>query len=111
HLLLVFISFLCFFGGLAGRNGRWFGGAVLLFFALALGATAVNVIGERAGPIPGTYPNMVYISPYHLSDQPGFRGASAAIGIGPSLAVYLGCIIAIAGVLHLVYMKTHPRDA
>ena len=111
HLLLVFISFLCFFGGLAGRNGRWFGGAVLLFFALALGATAVNVIGERAGTIPGTYPNMFYISPYHLSDQPGFRGASAVIGIGPSLAVYLGCIIAIAGVLHLVYMKTHPRDA
>ena len=110
HLLLVFISFLCFFGGLAGRRGRDFGATVVLFFALALGATVVNVIGERLGTIPGTYPNMFYISPYHLSDQPGFRGASEAIGIVPSLAVYLGCIVGIAGVLQLIYMKTHPRD-
>ena len=106
HLLLVFISFVCFFGRLAGDRARDFGGAVLLFLGLAGVATAVNVIGEHAGTILGTYPNMFYISPYHLSDQPGFHGASQVIGIWPAIAVYLAGIVGIAAVLHGIYAKT-----
>lgn len=99
HGILIFISLLIIFSGMAGRTRADFLRATALFFGLAGIATAINVVGYHVGTIPGTYPDMFYITPYVATTQPVARDVAAAFGIPAANVVYLLAIVLAAWIV------------
>ena len=100
HAVLLLMSLLSIANGLWRPSFRSFLRATALFFGFALLATGINLLGEKLNQIPGTYPNMFYITPYHHNTQPVFQDVSARYGITAGNLFYLTAIVLLSGVIH-----------
>jgi hypothetical protein len=106
HGTLIFIALLVIFSGMYGKKLRDFAGATILFAALAGIAEIINAAGWHLGTIPGTYPDMFYITPYVATTQPVVRNIAAAFGIPAANAVYLLCVALLSLLLFAVIRRT-----
>ena len=105
HLLLVFLSLTVIFSGLGDFSVCGFLDAVLLFFGLAFIATLINVFGWYHPSLPGSYPDMFYITPFVMTTQPVVRAVAEAVGIVPANILYLLSISLFAGLLCLAVRR------
>ncbi len=99
HLVLLFLAMTVIFSGMADFSPRGFFCASLLFFGLALIATAINIFGWRHPSLPGSYPDMFYITPYVMTTQPVVRAVAETIGIIPADILYLLSISLFSGLI------------
>lgn len=109
HIVMLVLAMWIFGRGLSGETWRDFGHATLLFGILAGIAECINVLLHGYGDC-----DMFYITPYHLSSQPFFRSVDAALGRPLGIAVYLGCIVFGAWIMHLLsrmVWKTRRMEA
>ena len=97
HLILLFLSVLCFLR----REKSPFMPAVRTFLGLSFIAALINYFGDRHISIPNDYPDMFYISCTHYTGQPVFSTLQHLLGIPAGKAVYLCAIIAVAWILHV----------
>ena len=105
HLLLVFLSLTVIFSGLGDFSVCGFLDAVLLFFGLAFIATLINVFGWYHPSLPGSYPDMFYITPFVMTTQPVVRAVAEAVGIVPANILYLLSISLFAGLICLAVRR------
>ena len=105
HLLLVFLSLTVIFSGLGDFSVCGFLDAVLLFFGLAFIATLINVFGWYHPSLPGSYPDMFYITPFVMTTQPVVRSVAEAVGIVPANILYLLSISLFAGLICLAVRR------
>ena len=106
HAILLFMSLISITTGLWEPSRKAFFRATRLFLFLALAAAGINMVGERHTFIPGTYPNMFYITPYHYNTQPVFQDISSRYGIMAGNMVYLAAVILGAAIFHLLWGVT-----
>lgn len=99
HGMLIFISSVIIANRMYGETHRDFADASVLFLILAGIAEIINVVGWHLGTIPGTYPDMFYITPYVASTQPVARDVAASFGIPAAIVVYLVCVILLSAIL------------
>ena len=67
--------------------------AVWMFLGMALAAEVINVVSFQLIQDTGRSANMFNITPYYPSTQPVFHEIALAVGIGPEIVIYLGCIV------------------
>ncbi|MCR5794729.1 MAG: YwaF family protein [Solobacterium sp.] len=89
HGIMLVIAFTLLFGHMVRFENRNFVQAFLLFLFLAGIAECINIYGYHHTVIPGTYPNMFYITPYYKNTQPVFRRVADTCGILPADILYL----------------------
>lgn len=89
HGAMLMIAFVLLFGHMVCFENKAFLKAFLLFLFLACIAECINVYGYHHTVIPGTYPNMFYITPYYGNTQPVFRNIAESCGIMPANIIYL----------------------
>ena len=119
HGILLFISIMIGLSGMADLTLKGFLKSAAFFLVLCALAIAINVIAEpiaAANPIEPaaglttgagsgviSYPNMFYLSPYHTSNQPFVDIVENTYGRLPAMAAYVAAIIALAGVVDLIF--------
>jgi hypothetical protein len=106
HAALIFIALLVIFSGMYGKTHRDFADATALFALLAAIAEIINVAGWHLGTIPGTYPDMFYITPYVATTQPVVRDIAAIFGIPAANVVYLICVALLSLLLFEIIRRT-----
>ena len=113
HGVLLLISIVAGASGMADLTLKGYLRSVWLFLGLAAAAVGINVIGERmsAGSALSSYPNMFYLSPFHLSNQPFVDIVEKSLGRLPAMAVYTAAIIVIAGVIDFIFRAISRRTA
>lgn len=105
HGILMFISLLVIFSGLADLSLAGFGRATILFLLLSTAAIILNIIAEpfaasaHALGAAHSYPNMFYMNPYHISTQPLIGSVQNILGIPAGISVYIAAIIILSGIL------------
>ena len=105
HGVLLMISIVAGASGMADLTLKGYIRSVFLFLGLSAAAVGINVIGERisAESILRSYPNMFYLSPYHMSDQPFVDIAEKSLGRLPAMGLYVLAIILLAGVTDFIF--------
>ena len=88
HGMMLVIAFTLLSGHMVRFENRNFAQAFLLFLFLACIAECINIYGFHHTVIPGTYPNMFYITPYYKNTQPVFRLIADTWGIIPADIFY-----------------------
>ena len=73
--------------------------------ALAFVATLINVFGWYHPSLPGSYPDMFYITPFVMTTQPVVRSVAEAVGIVPANILYLLSISLFAGLICLAVRR------
>ena len=113
HGVLLLISIVAGASGMADLTLKGYLRSVWLFLGLAAAAVGINVIGERmsAGNALSSYPNMFYLSPFHLSNQPFVDIVEKSLGRLPAMAVYTAAIIVVAGVIDFIFRAISRRTA
>lgn len=110
HLVLVFLSLTVIFSSanfrpMADFSRRGFFRATLLFWGLAAIATIINIWGWHHPSLPGSYPDMFYITPYVMTTQPVVRTVAEHIGIIPANMLYLLSISFFSGLICLAVRR------
>jgi hypothetical protein len=112
HGILLFICLTVVFSGMADLSLRGFGRATALFIVLCLVAVVINVLTEpimasaySQGLVPNQYAAMFYLNPFHLSPQPIVGTVQKSAGIPLGLALYVISIIAVSGLLDLLFRR------
>ena len=106
HGMLFFISLLIGISGMADLTVKGYFKSVGLFLALAVIAILINIIAEpmaRSSLVTGSYPNMFYLSPFHMSNQPFVESVELAYGRPVAMAAYTAAIIVLAGVSDFLF--------
>ncbi|MBQ6735410.1 MAG: YwaF family protein [Lachnospiraceae bacterium] len=104
HALLLFIAFLILFAAKCRDDARAFFRTALLFLFFCLLATGVNLLLEGQG-LPGSYPDMFYLTPYHPATQPVAREAEVLLGRLPARMLYVLALLFL-GVLDHLFFRT-----
>ena len=104
HALLLFIAFLILFAAKCRDDARAFFRTALLFLFFCLLATGVNLLLEGQG-LPGSYPDMFYLTPYHPATQPVAREAEVLLGRLPARILYVLALL-LLGVLDHLFFRT-----
>lgn len=102
HGVLMFISLVIGFSKMADLSKKGYLRSVVLFLILCAAAIVINIVAEplalagaaEGGPV--TYPSMFYLSPYHISVQPGVGKIQEALGIPAGLLIYICAVCAAA---------------
>lgn len=102
HAVLLFIAFLVLFTGVCGDDARAFFRTALLFLFFCLLATALNLLLEGRG-LPGAYPDMFYLTPFHPATQPVAKDAEATLGRFAARILYVLALLLLGAIDHLVY--------
>ena len=102
HALLLFIAFLILFAAKCRDDARAFFRTVLLFLFFCLLATGFNLLLEGQG-LPGSYPDMFYLTPYHPATQPFARDAETAFGRPVARLLYILALLVLGALDHLLY--------
>lgn len=112
HGILLFICLVVVFSGIADLSLGGFMRSTVLFGSLCVIAVIINVIVEpvmakahAAGLVPNPYAAMFYLNPYHLSPQPIVDTVQKSAGIPLGLALYVIVIIAVSGLVALVFRR------
>ena len=109
HGILLFISVMIGLSGMADLTFKGFLRAVLLFLILCAAAITINVLAEpiaASHPLsPGltSYPDMFYLSPYHVSLQPFVMQIGTAFGRPAAMATYIFSIILLAWIADRIF--------
>ena len=109
HGILLFISVMIVLSGMADHSPRGFFRAVCLFLILCAVAISINVLAEpiaAAHPLPSgftSYPDMFYLSPYHVSLQPFVMQIGRAFGRPAAMAAYIISIIILAWITSCIF--------
>ena len=93
------------FRPMADFSRRGFFRATLLFWGLAAIATIINIWGWHHPSLPGSYPDMFYITPYVMTPQPVVRTVAEHIGIIPANMLYLLSISFFSGLICLAVRR------
>ena len=118
HGILLFISVMIGLSGMADLTPRGFFRAVCLFLFLCVTAIVINVLAEPAAaahPLPSgftSYPDMFYLSPYHVSLQPFVMQIGRAFGRPAAMAAYIISIIILAWITCCIFRplgKSSPK--
>lgn len=106
HGILLFISLLIGISGMGDFTWKGFLRSSGLFIVLALFAVLINVLTEplaKMTGVQGSYPNMFYLSPYHMSNQPFVTELEQTYGRLPAMGCYVLAIIVLAGIVDFVF--------
>lgn len=112
HGILMFISLLIVFSGLADLSSFGFWRATTLFLLLSSLAIILNIIAEpfavsaHEHGAPHSYPNMFYMNPYHISSQPFIDSIQKECGIPAGIAIYAAAIIALSGLTSFAFRRS-----
>lgn len=112
HGILLFICLVVVFSGIADLRLGGFMRSTALFGCLCVIAVIINVLTEpmmakahAAGLVPDPYAAMFYLNPYHISPQPIVDTVQKSAGIPIGLALYVIVIIAVSGLVALVFRR------
>jgi hypothetical protein len=112
HGILLFISFTVLLSDMEDLSPRGFARAALLFLMMCAIAVCINIHAEPVmaasyseGLIRNPYAAMFYLNPYHLSPQPLVDTIQKSAGIPLGLALYVISIIAVSGLLCLLFRR------
>ncbi|MBQ6583101.1 MAG: YwaF family protein [Mogibacterium sp.] len=116
HGILLWISLVIGFAGMADLTVRGFTRSTVLFLVLCGAATGLNILTEpyaaaaAAHGVWHAYPNAFYLNPYHLSSQPLVGTVQEAIGIPAGLLLYIAAIILVSGLVDLAFRRRIPLE-
>ena len=112
HGILLMISLTILLSHMADLTRRGFARATLLFLVMCAAALCINIAVEplmaasyAEGLIPHSFAAMFYLNPYHLSPQPLVDIIQKSAGIPLGLALYVISIIAVSGLLDLLFRR------
>lgn len=112
HGILLMISLTILLSRMADLSRRGFARASMLFLVMCAAAVCINIAVEplmaasyAEGLIPHSYAAMFYLNPYHLSPQPLVDIIQKSAGIPLGLALYVISIIAVSGLLCLLFRR------
>ena len=112
HGILLMISLTILLSRMADLSRRGFARATVLFLVMCAAAVCINIAVEplmaasyAEGLIPHSYAAMFYLNPYHLSPQPLVDIIQKSAGIPLGLALYVISIIAVSGLLCLLFRR------
>ena len=112
HGILLLISLAILLSRMADLSRRGFARATLLFLVMCAAALCINIAVEplmaasyAEGLIPHSFAAMFYLNPYHLSPQPLVDIIQKSAGIPLGLALYVISIIAVSGLLCLLFRR------
>ena len=108
HGILLFISLLAGFSGMADLSVKGFLKSAALFIFLCVIAICLNAALEHMSTI--SYPNMFYLSPYHPSNQPFVDIVEKTYGRYAAMAAYTAAVIALAGISDLLFRMLGRRN-
>ena len=110
HAILVFIALLVFFSDAYKPLFTWrsFTGATTILLCACLIATVINVLLEGKG-LTGTYPDMFYLTPYHMTAQPVASDIEASFGRLTARITYVLALILLGAVSHMLFLLAHRR--
>ena len=118
HGILLMISLTILLSRMADLLPRGFARATALFLVMCAAAVCINIAVEplmaasyAEGLIPHSYAAMFYLNPYHLSPQPLVDTIQKSAGIPPGLALYVISIIAVSGLLCLLFRRLFSAPA
>ena len=112
HGILLMISLTILLSRMADLSRRGFARATVLFLVMCAAAVCINIAVEplmaasyAEGLIPHSYAAMFYLNPYHLSPQPLVDIIQKSAGIPLGLALYVISVIAVSGLLCLLFRR------
>jgi uncharacterized membrane protein YwaF len=112
HGILLMISLTILLSRMADLSRRGFARATVLFLVMCAAAVCINIAVEplmaasyAEGLISHSYAAMFYLNPYHLSPQPLVDIIQKSAGIPLGLALYVISIIAVSGLLCLLFRR------
>ena len=118
HGILLMISLTILLSRMADLTRRGFARATALFLVMCAAAVCINIAVEplmaafyAEGLIPHSYAAMFYLNPYHLSPQPLVDTIQKSAGIPLGLALYVISIIAVSGLLTLLFRRLFSASA
>jgi uncharacterized membrane protein YwaF len=118
HGILLMISLTILLSRMADLTRRGFARATALFLVMCAAAVCINITVEplmaasyAEGLIPHSYAAMFYLNPYHLSPQPLVDTIQKSAGIPLGLALYVISIIAVSGLLTLLFRRLFSASA
>ncbi len=118
HGILLMISLTILLSRMADLSTRGFARATALFLVMCAAAVCINIAVEplmaasyAEGLIPHSYAAMFYLNPYHLSPQPLVDTIQKSAGIPLGLALYVISIIAVSGLLCLLFRRLFSAPA
>ena len=106
HIVLLAVSLTVFFTGMADRTwSAYFRAGVWLLVFCGI-ATVLNVLLEGKG-LPATYPDMFYLTPYHLTMQPVAHGIELSFGRPLARFLYVAALLLLGALDHALYRLRH----